>query len=159
MDAEFLSAKARSGDDNAFFELIHARKEILYRTAYTYVRNRDDALDIVNEAVYKAYRSIGKLKEPALFNTWLMRILIICSLDHKKKFGRLVPVEELPTNASDTVTQDNIENLDLYSALGVLDENCRTVIILKYFQDLTITQISEIMQCPRAQSKLTCIGP
>ena len=65
-------------DKAVFIELFHQREEVLYRIAYMYVKNEDDALDIVNEAVCKAYSSVKRLKEPKYFNTWITRILINC---------------------------------------------------------------------------------
>ncbi len=53
-----------------------AHQETLYKTAYLYLRNKEDALDAVQETAYKAFISIEKLKEPKYFLTWLTRILI-----------------------------------------------------------------------------------
>lgn len=152
MDTEKLVVKARSGDDNAFYALIQARKDGLYRTAFSYVKNKDDALDIVSETVYKAYRSIKKLKDPALFNTWLTRILINSCLDYKKKNDKVVPAAELADGITASAAA-NLDSLDLHQAVAMLDEKCRTVVILKYFQDLTITQIADVMQCPQGTVK------
>jgi len=151
MEIDTLVKKARSGDDNAFYELIQMRKELLYRTAFAYVKNQEDALDIVSETVYKAYRSIKKLKEPAFFNTWLTRILINCSLDVMKKQSKVVPLEE--TAAIPVQTEDATEALDLHSAIDLLEPKSRTVVILKYFHDLTISQIAEVMECPQGTIK------
>jgi len=85
VDTVSLVSSARRGNDDAFYQLIEQRKHLLYRTAYAYVKNREDAMDIVGDTVYKAYKSLRKLKEPAFFNTWLTRILINCCLDHLKK--------------------------------------------------------------------------
>ena len=151
LETESLVKKARLGNDEAFYELIKQRKELLYRTAYAYVKNRDDALDIVSDTVYKAYRSLRKLKKPSLFNTWLTRILINCSLDHLHRRKRAIPVKELahvPVQA-----RESSEKLDLYRAIDKLDDRCRTVIILKYFHDLTIREVAEIMQCPQGTVK------
>ena len=93
MNTDNLVKSARLGNDDAFYELIQQRKELLYRTAYAYVKNQEDALDIVSDTVYKAYRSLRKLKEPAFFNAWLTRILINCSLDHLKKQKRIILVK------------------------------------------------------------------
>jgi len=151
MEIDALVKKARSGDDNAFYELIQMRKELLYRTAFAYVKNQEDALDIVSETVYKAYRSIKKLKEPAFFNTWLTRILINCSLDVMKKQSKVVPLEE--TAVIPVQTEDATEALDLHSAIDLLEPKSRTVVILKYFHDLTISQIAEVMECPQGTIK------
>lgn len=140
--------KAKKGDDNAFYELISERKEILYRTAYTYVKNRDDAIDILDETIYKAYLSLKRLKDPKFFNTYLTRILINTSLDYMRK-NKKVNIVEL---------QDNIpieksclsfeEKHDLKEAVNKLDEKYKTIIILKYFQDMTIQEISNVLSCP-----------
>ncbi|HPU01068.1 MAG TPA: sigma-70 family RNA polymerase sigma factor [Bacillota bacterium] len=151
LETESLVKKARLGNDEAFYELIQRRKELLYRTAYAYVKNRDDALDIVSDTVYKAYRSLRKLKEPAFFNTWLTRILINCSLDHLRRRKRAIPLKELAGIPGQT--KDFSEELDLHRAIDKLDHRCRTVIILKYLHDLTIREVAEIMQCPQGTVK------
>lgn len=145
---------AQKGDDNAFYELMQERKEMLYKTAYTYVRNREDALDIVQETVYKAYCSVKKLKEPAFFNTWLIRILINCSLDYMKKKKTIVPMDEIFENSiADVTDKDREQVIDLRYAVNKLDDRCKTVVILKYFHDMTIEQISDILECPSGTIK------
>jgi RNA polymerase sigma-70 factor (ECF subfamily) len=139
---------ARKGNDNAFYDLIQERKEMLYRTAYTYVKNKEDALDIVSETVYKAYASIKKLKEPQYFSTWLTRILINCALDHVKKHSRVIPINEAVTADAESTLSNSEELMDLYSAVDKLEQKYKTIVILKYFQDLTLTQIAEVVECP-----------
>jgi|UniRef100_UPI0015CF62D9 DNA-directed RNA polymerase specialized sigma24 family protein len=55
--------KAQKGDDQAFINLVHKEKEKLYRTAFLYVKNESDSLDIVQNTIYKAYISIRNLKD------------------------------------------------------------------------------------------------
>ena len=62
---------AIEGDVQAFSSLIDSIKDNLYRTAYAYVKCKEDALDIVGDTVYKAFISIDKLRNPKLFKTWL----------------------------------------------------------------------------------------
>ncbi|SHH73707.1 sigma-70 family RNA polymerase sigma factor [Clostridium grantii] len=148
MDLEEKVLKAKKGDDNAFYELISERKEMLYRTAYTYVKNKDEALDILDETIYKAYISIKKLKDPRFFNTYLTRILINISLDHIRK-NKKINVVELKDNIP--IEKANLsfeEKHDLKEAVNKLDEKYKTVIILKYFQDMTIQEISDTLSCP-----------
>lgn len=139
---------AKKGDDNAFHELISERKEILYKTAFTYVKNKEDALDIVHETVYKAYISIKKLKEPKFFNTWLTRILINCSLDHIRKNKKVVPMEDIASEKEAVPEKNREEILDLYNAVDKLEDKYKTVVILKYFHDMTLTEISEVLESP-----------
>jgi RNA polymerase sigma-70 factor (ECF subfamily) len=139
---------ARKGNDNAFYDLIQDKKEMLYRTAYTYVKNKEDALDIVSETVYKAYISIKKLKEPQFFSTWLTRILINCALDHVKKHSKVIPINEAVSTNDHCIPNNSEELMDLYNAVDKLEPKYKTIVILKYFQDLTLTQIAEVLECP-----------
>lgn len=141
---------ARKGDDNAFYELISERKNQLYKTAYAYVKNKEDALDIVSETVYKAYISIKNLKNPQFFNTWLTRILINTSMDFVKKNSRIVHFEEnLYSKGKDTETEDKDEGfIDLRQSVDKLHTRYKTIVILKYFQDMTLGEIAEVLKCP-----------
>ena len=148
MELEEKIIKAKKGDDNAFYELISERKEMLYKTAFTYVKNKEDALDILNETVYRAFISIKRLKEPEFFNTWLTRILINCALDTLRKDKKVLQLDEQAgiANLSSTLAQEDV--FDLNIAVDSLKEKYKTIVILKYFQDMTLAEISEVMQCP-----------
>ena len=148
MELEEKIIKAKKGDDNAFYELISERKEMLYKTAFTYVKNKEDALDILNETVYRAFISIKRLKEPEFFNTWLTRILINCALDTLRKDKKVLQLDEQAgiANLSSNLAQEDV--FDLNIAVDSLKEKYKTIVILKYFQDMTLAEISEVMQCP-----------
>ena len=148
MELEQKIIKAKKGDDNAFYELISERKEMLYKTAFTYVKNKEDALDILNETVYRAFISIKRLKEPEFFNTWLTRILINCALDTLRKDKKVLQLDEQAgiANLSSNLAQEDV--FDLNIAVDSLKEKYKTIVILKYFQDMTLAEISEVMQCP-----------
>ena len=62
-----LVKKAVAGNAKAFEMLFQKHSEQLYRTAYIYVRNKEDALDIVQETAYKAFLSIAQLRNPEYF--------------------------------------------------------------------------------------------
>ena len=74
--------RAMRGTVEAYGVLIREQKEYLYRTAYLYSGNEEDALEIVQETVLRAFRSIRNLKDPAVFRTWITRILINVSKDY-----------------------------------------------------------------------------
>ena len=63
MDIAYLVKQATRGNDEAFEQLIDFVRPKLYRTAYAYVRNEQDTLDIYQETIYKAYISLKKLKK------------------------------------------------------------------------------------------------
>ncbi|MDN4524931.1 sigma-70 family RNA polymerase sigma factor [Fictibacillus fluitans] len=153
MAANDLVKKAKRGNEKAFAELMQGEKHKLYRMAYLYVKNEDDALDVVQETIYKAYISIKKLKEPDYFSTWLTRILIHTALDFIKKNKLTVPFSEMeeffPTRGDRLID----ERLDLAEAIEQLEERYKTVIILRYFNDLSIKQIADCLNCPEGTVK------
>jgi RNA polymerase sigma-70 factor, ECF subfamily len=142
------------GDEKAFEYLMDINKEGLYRTAFAYVKNEQDALDILQETVYKAYTSINKLMEPKYFKTWLTRILINNAISFINKSKKIEYLTDVIPNDSNCNTGNLIdEKLDILSSIEKLDDKHKTVIVLKYFQDLTITEISEVLDCPSGTIK------
>lgn len=142
-----LVKKAVKGNAKAFEELLIIHSERLYRTAFLYTGNREDALDIVQETSCKAFLAIGQLKNEQYFLTWLTRILIHCAYDVLKKRKKETPVEkllDLPSSSEHKVA----ENLDLMEAVTQLKDQHRTAIILFYYHDLPISDIARMMDIP-----------
>lgn len=153
MEDEILVLKAKGGDKAAFCELIKKRKEMLYKTAYMYVKNQHDAIEILDETVYRAYISIAQLKCDKYFNTWLTRILINCAIGYLKKSKKIILFDNLLEYSAKTQDIGSDEKIDLYDAVDKLDEKHKTVIILKYFNEMTIKEIASIMDCSESNVK------
>ncbi|WP_446899234.1 sigma-70 family RNA polymerase sigma factor [Clostridium sp. LBM24168] len=149
MNIEELVIKAKNRDENAFCELIKMNKETLYKTAYFYTKNKHDSLEILDDTVYKAYISIKKLKQGKYFNTWIMRILINSSINYINKRKRFIFFGKNVDRSKDYKSLDNREEiLDLYKAIDTLEGKFKMIIILRYFNDLTVPQIADIMDYP-----------
>ncbi|UOQ43742.1 sigma-70 family RNA polymerase sigma factor [Halobacillus salinarum] len=144
--------KAIKGNADAFESLIKEQREKLYKTAWLYVRNKEDALDIVQESVTKAFVSLAQLKKPELFNAWLMKILIHTAYDVLQKKKKVVLTDDF-SNFQGKESIEVEEKIDLISAITTLDYHYRTVIILFYFHDQSIQSISEIMDKPEGTIK------
>jgi len=148
-----LINKAMHGDEESFYKIINENKEKLYRIAYSYVRNEQDALDIFQDAVCKAFVAIKELKEPDFFNTWLTRIVINCSINYLRKSKRIVYTEDYYSE-TDKSDLNGVEDLiDLYKALDKLEAKYKSVVMLKYFEDKTLQEISEILNLPLSTVK------
>jgi RNA polymerase sigma-70 factor, ECF subfamily len=146
--------KAIKGNEEAFEQLIKQESDKLYKTAYLYVRNKEDALDVLQETVCKAFVGIHKLNEPKYFSTWLVKILIRTAYEvlQKKKKTLLtgeVFIQSLTENASHSPEED----LDLTYAISNLNQNYQAVIILFYFHDLSIKSIAEKLDKPEGTIK------
>ena len=144
---------AIDGDEEAFTHLINSKKEQLYRTAFAYVKNKEDALDIIQDTVYKAYISIDKLKEPKYFNTWLTKILINNAITFMKKNSKIIYLEENELNNISCLEYNSDEKLDLLYAVDELEEKIKKVIILKYLNDLTICEVAKVLEIPEGTVK------
>lgn len=126
-------------------DYIIENKELFYRLAYSYVKNIDDALDVVQESIYKAFSSIDSLKNFSYIKTWFYRIVVNVSLDFLRKRKReIVTSEEFLFN-NDIGTVDNYADMDLEKALEALPENYRSIIVLRFFEDLKLGEIAEIL--------------
>lgn len=151
--------QAQKGDDVAFSKLIKGCKENLYKIAFAYLKNEEEALDIVSDTIYKAYMNINKLENPQYFNTWITRILINNAINRLKKNNRIILIDEYEkiegfnTQLSD-IEFDVSRRVDLYSAIDQLNVKLKSIIILKYFQDMTISEISEVLKIPEGTIKV-----
>ena len=128
-----------------FEDYVVKYKEPIYRLAYSYVRNADDALDIVQESIYKGISSLDSLKDFSAIKTWFYRIVVNTSLDFIRKRNReiLVDAKYLLTNDSGDV--DSYADIDLERALDNLPDMYRIIIILRYFEDLKINEIAKVL--------------
>lgn len=142
-----LIEKSKAGDTEAFEELLKLHSDQLYRTAFLYVGNRDDALDIVQETSFNAFLAIKKLKHNQYFSTWLTRILINCANDYLRKNKKHIPFADVDPFISRR-EEMNLEHIDLIRAINKLKPKYRNAVILFYFRDLPIKDIASIMEVP-----------
>ena len=77
--------------------LIENNQERYYKVAFSYVKNREDALDIVHNAIVKALQSFHTLRNPEYAQTWFYRILTNESISFLRKNRKVIPLEDLQT--------------------------------------------------------------
>ena len=112
----------------------------LYRLAYSYVKNPDDAMDVVQESAYKAILHADEMRFRETVKGWLCRIVVNTALDLIRRRKRESLTEEIP----ETGREDTYENIDVMRALDTLDEREKTVVMLRFFQDMKLSEISSI---------------
>ncbi|MEG1848819.1 MAG: sigma-70 family RNA polymerase sigma factor [Lachnospiraceae bacterium] len=115
--------------------------EGLYRLAYSYVRNEEDALDIVQESVYKAIQNAGSVKQEEYIKTWLCRIVMNTSLDTIKKRKGETSIEGIAEHG----TEDTYRDFDTLQALEILNEKEKTIIILRFFEEYKLEEVANIV--------------
>ncbi|WP_378156352.1 sigma-70 family RNA polymerase sigma factor [Chungangia koreensis] len=145
-----LVKRAKKGDDEAFLSLIHLHKEALFRTAISYLKDENKALEAVQETTYRAYKSIRSLKKPEYFRTWLTRIIMNYCNDVLKKEKREITQDELQ---SMTGMEQDHTYLEVEEALNTLPIDLQELVRLKYFQDLKIREIADLWEAPEGTIK------
>lgn len=146
--------KAQKGNDNAFLTLFQKYENDIYRVAFVYVKNQNDALDVVQETAYQSFKSIKNLKEPKYFKTWLIRIAINCALDLLRKQKNILPLNsEFENFLAGDFNEDIFEEITLNELIECLNEDEKSVIILRFYDDLTIKEVSKTLEIPLGTTK------
>lgn len=160
-DAAWVQA-ARDGSPEAFGLLAKAYERPAIATAYRLLGNSDDALEVVQEALLRAYRSLDRLNEPSRFGPWLLRIVSNLSLNARRARRSGVPLDEQwgpegmrtadgePT-ASETGPDHRAEGHELGEALEAalqkLPEKQRLALILFTIEGWAQKDIAALLNC------------
>lgn len=114
--------------------------ERLYRLALRYVKNEADALDVVQESAYKAVKEAEQITDLAAAKTWVYRIVVNTALSLLRKNQRLTSLTEVTEPAADARYHD----ADLERAVSDLNEAQKTVLRLRFFEDLKLEEIAAV---------------
>lgn len=144
--------RAMKGDAEAFEELLFKEEKMLYYKALSYVGKKEDALDAIQETACKAFLAIRQLRNPEYFSTWLFKILIRECYRLLKERDKMIVYEESELmRRLDSENRKQEEVMDFFhlsEALSRLNSSYQTTIILFYYHDLSINDISEVMEKP-----------
>ena len=129
-------------DKDFFTQEIEAHSGMLYRVAYTILRNDDACKDALQDTALKAWEKRFTLREEQYFRTWITRILINTCYDTQRKRRRFVSFEELP--------EPSISPPDLTLALALqsLPEKLRLPLVLCYSEGMSYEEIAQTLHLP-----------
>ena len=126
-------------------EYIKENQEKLYRIAYTYTKNQEKALDVVQEAITKSLENINKLRHEEYVKTWFYRILLNEAIKASKNDKTFVDYDSVEKELHINSHEDElVEKIDVYETIQKLNEKLKTVIILRFFENLKIEEIAYI---------------
>ena len=131
-------------DKDFFVKEIEAHSGMLYRVAYTILRNDDACKDALQDTALKAWEKRGTLKELRYFRTWITRILINTCYDTQRKRRRMVSIEDVPE------PQVAAPDISLAMALQSLPEKLRLPLVLYYSEGLTYVENAQTLRLPMA---------
>lgn len=158
-----LVAKAKEGDQKAYAEIMQRYKDSIYFMALKMVNNKDDAMDLTVETFAKAFENLDKYKSEFAFSTWLFRIATNNSIDFiRKKRLNVISLDTLfEEEGEDKYLQVRAEGLNpeeisirkqesekLKNMVEQLPLRYRTLIILRYYDELSYEEIAQQMDIP-----------
>ena len=166
-DDQELVESCKAGDRQAFQVLYQRYERKVYAVAYGFLRNQEDALDVVQEAFIKVHRYLPNFEGQSSFYTWLYRIVANLCIDHIRRAGRKKDVEfddrlrhdgkgeaaaELPVSALGDPSAA-VKNKEILAAvedsLGHLSDKHRAVIIMRELQGLSYADMAKAMNCSK----------
>jgi len=124
---------------NQVEEAILKNYESMYRLAFTYVKNRDDAMDVVQEACVKAMAGASTIRKASSIRSFLMSVTVNTAIDCIRKGNKTADIDSVPEDGR----EDAYEDTDLSRALSELDEREHAIIVLKYFEDYKLREIAD----------------
>jgi RNA polymerase sigma-70 factor (ECF subfamily) len=146
-----LVRRATGGDLDAFEELIRRLQRRVYGFAYQHLRDAEEAHDLAQEIFVKLYRNLGRYDVERPFEPWFWTLAANTSINYRRK---RVP---LPAEASDEVVDDEakLQRHDpaLVQALAQLDPAYRLPVLLHYYADLSLEQVSKSLNVSVAAVK------
>lgn len=123
-------------------------QEKCYRLAYSYVQDRDSALDVVQNAICQALEKCWGIRNRAAIKTWFYRIVVNEALQYLRKNKKEISIE--PSEMREEPYQEegfgkaDMESNEVYEEIQKLPEEMKTVIILRFYEELSLQEISDV---------------
>ena len=152
MEAKLISA-AKTGDREAFSLLMRGYERRLYQAVYSFLRDMEDAADVIQETFLRAYRGISGFDETRPMYPWLYRIARNLCINTARRAHRhrstaltFEPTDE--RNLPDSQLLKEEERRRIRSCIDSLPEQAAEIIMLKHFQDCSYSEIADILGIP-----------
>lgn len=158
---EELAQALKRGEEPAFDELVRRHQGRVYAVAFRLTSSREDALDVAQEALLKAYRKIDSWEPTGGFLSWLMRLTSNQAIDHlrRRKRHQHQSLEEAQGGAEraaaaekvgmDVARQAQAQEIEsrVQAALSVLSPAQRTVFVLRHYEGMALAEIAPVLGC------------
>lgn len=151
MQDEELIQSILQGCGEEYAVIVERYQTQLYRTAYYYTQNVEDARDLTQEIFIKAYNNLEKFKHGSAFSTWLYRLAVNHCIDWKRKkkpdYEESISLDKLANKQAgpeELLLHQEMAS-EIHKLVRSLPERYRTIFILYYFEGLNPQQIAEIL--------------
>ena len=144
---------ARNGDSQAFARLIEQVKVKIYKTGMAILKNDDDTCDAIQDTLESAYKNLNSLNEEKYFSTWIIRIMVNKCYDIIRKNKKISYINEKMQINDNGYYDVYSKESDLENVLNQIDSDLRTTVVLYYFDDMSVSQVSEVLNIPEGTVK------
>ncbi len=148
-----LIRRCKKNDEDAYNQLIGKYEAYLYQICFNYTRNKDEALDMMQEVYIKIFRGINTFDETRPLLPWLKKITINTLINHNRK--KRIEETILPddavlndgTNMEEQVVLEDTRNI-LNGLIAELPANYRLSLTLRYHENMSYDDIASVLEQP-----------
>ena len=151
MDLIEVVKTAKKGDVNALEYILTQNMQAMYRVAFSILKNEDEIADAVSNTIVIVFEKIHTLRNEEFFKTWLTRILINECYKICKQNKKIIYLENC--NQDTLVYTDTYTDFETRNLVKKLDKDLREIVVLYYFEDFSIKEISKILKIPEGTAK------
>lgn len=151
-----IQIKSKKDKEQKFTELIEENKLRFYKTAKVILKNDDDIYDAIQDALISMYRSYEQLENKEYFSTWATRIVINKCYDLlRKNRNNVVAIDEKVENDMNMAQYDKyeVDEYGIKEAMKYLNEDFKLIVVLYYYNNYSIKEISQIVNIPEGTVK------
>lgn len=155
-----LVKQCLQGNNGAFNELVERYQLVMYRTAFSIVKNPDVAKDVTQDGFIKSWEKLGTFNPKYKFYSWLYRIIVNEALNKVRQNKNFVGISNQRTDSDTPFNQliQKEENRQLYEAIEALPSEFSAVIYLRHFEELSYRVIAEILDIEEKTVKSRLYG-
>jgi len=133
-----------------FAGIVAENQSMVFSLALRFLRNREVAEELAQDVFLQCYRQIDRIEDAAHASSWLRRAICHRSIDElrKRRLRPAIGLDDIPEPAATGAVQDPMLRDRLRGMVGALPEKARMVVVLRYQEDLSPTEIAEVLEMP-----------
>ena len=131
-------------DKEEFCENVRLCEKTMYALAYSIVKNDSDTGEIISESIYRAYKNLDKLRNKKAFKSWILKIVHNTAVEMIRKNSKIVLMDEIEGISDEGDENEIATKVVLREAVEHLKQPYRTVVVLFYYENLSISKIAQI---------------
>ena len=143
--------KAKQGNTEELGNIIMENMQSMYRVAFSILKTEDEISDAISNTTVIVFEKISTLQNDEFFKTWLIRILINECYKICKQNKKIIYLENL--NQENLTYSDKYVDFEIRKIIKSLDNDLHEIVMLYYFEDFSVKEISKILKIPEGTVK------